>query len=69
MTSKLHNYYQNQLKEKLNASYVGWETSKKDGLRLKVVVDNQDNYFKLSGEFEGVTEETYLQLLNSTENE
>lgn len=62
--NNLHKHYLKQIKQKLNASFVSWETNSSDGtLRLKIIVNKEVNYFKLTGGFETVTSETYQKLM------
>lgn len=60
-----HQFWINQIKRKLNASFVGWETSNKDGLRLKISFgkESEPQYLPLTGGIESVTSETYIKLL------
>ena len=57
-----HTLYQSILKKKLNASYVGWETTN-GNLSLKIIVEGTPKYIALEGEFGGVTQETYIKLI------
>jgi hypothetical protein len=61
-----HQFWINQVKKKTKASFVAWETSTKDGLRLKISFgkNTEPQYLGVTGTIENVTVESYLKLLN-----
>ena len=60
--SQFHSFWLNQIKEKSKASFVAWETEK-NVTRLKLIINGEPKYLALTGGFEGVTIETYAELL------
>jgi hypothetical protein len=55
-------FWLDQIKQKSNASFVGYETEK-GVTRLKLVIGGEAKYISLTGGFENVTIETYAELI------
>lgn len=60
--SQFDNFWLNEIKKATRASFVGYETEK-GVTRLKVVINKEPIYINLNGGFEGVTIESYAELL------
>lgn len=61
-----HQFWITQIKNKTGASFVGWENSTVDGLRLKIKFGKEEpQYVKLEGRggIDNVNTSTYLKLL------
>lgn len=57
-----HGWWTNHLKNKTGASFCAWETHN-GKTRLKMIINGEPKYLNLTGDFSGVTIETYTQLL------
>lgn len=61
-----HSWWLNQIKNKVGANFVGYETE--NGVtRLKIVIGKEAKYISLTGDFSNVTIETYAELLKQLE--
>ena len=59
-----HQFWITQIKNKTGASFVGWENSTVDGLRLKIKFSKEEpQYVDLKGSIDNVDTSTYLKLL------
>ena len=66
--ANLHSIYCDLLKQRLGATFVGWETTK-NVYRLKALIPNQETlYFDIKGTPQDVTEKNYQDLLNKINN-
>lgn len=62
-----HSFYQDMIKQKSMASFVGWEQNK-EKYALKVVRNKETFYFDIQGTPNDVTAQNYLDLLKSINN-
>ena len=63
-TLNFHNFYLDLIKQKIGASFVGWENTK-EVYKIKVIRNKETFYFDIKGSPSDVTRENYLNLIQS----
>lgn len=60
----MHSFWLEEIRKKLGASFVGWENSTVDGMRLKIRFGKEKTeYLELTGTQKNITADTYINLL------